>query len=63
MDITKEMLDMKVSDFEKTDADWTYREFIMLAEDEFEMEHADLDSMSDEELNDYDSFLFELSLK
>ena len=34
-----------------------------MLEDEFEMEHRDLNSMSDYELDKYDTFLFELSLK
>ena len=34
-----------------------------MLEDEFEIEHRDLDSMSDDELNKYDTFLFELSYK
>lgn len=63
MELKKHMLDMKVSEFEETDVDWTYREFIIMAENEFGMTNADLDSMSDEELNNYDNFLFELSLK
>lgn len=63
MNITKEILDRKISDFEETNVDWTYREFIIMAENEFGMCNADLDSMTDEELNAHDDFLFELSLK
>ena len=41
----------------------TYREWIRDYEMFYELEPKDLDSMSDEELNIYDDFLFELSLK
>lgn len=34
-----------------------------MLEDEFEIEHRDLDNMADDELDNYDTFLFELSLK
>ena len=33
-----------------------------MLEDEFEIEHRDLDSMTDDELDNYDTFLFELRL-
>lgn len=64
MKVTKEILDKKIKDYEKeANHDLTYREWIEMLEDEFEMEHRDLDSMSDYELDKYDTFLFELSLK
>lgn len=64
MKITKEMLDKKIKDYEKNvDHDFTFREWIRGLEDVFEMEHRDLDSMTDDELDNYDTFLFELSLK
>ena len=62
--VTKEILDKKIKDYEKeANHDLTYREWIEMLEDEFEMKHRDLDSMSDDELDNYDTFLFELSLK
>lgn len=64
MKITKEILDKKIKDYEiEANHDLTYREWIEMLEDEFEMEHRDLNSMSDYELDKYDTFLFELSLK
>lgn len=64
MKVTKEMLDKKIKDYEKeANHDLTYREWIEMLEDEFEIEHVNLDSMSDYELDKYDTFLFELSLK
>lgn len=64
MKVTKEILDKKIKDYEKeANHDLTYREWIEMLEDEFEMEHRNLNSMSDYELDKYDTFLFELSLK
>ena len=64
MKITKEILDDKIHKHEEeVNHDLTFREYIRELEDEFYMEHADLDSMTDEELNEYDEFLWELSLK
>ena len=64
MKITKEMLDKKIRDYEKeANHDLTYREWIEMLEDEFEIEHVSLDKMTDDELDKYDTFLFELSLK
>lgn len=64
MKVTKEILDKKIKDYEKeANHDLTYREWIEMLEDEFKMKHRDLDSMSDYELDKYDTFLFELSLK
>lgn len=62
--VTKEILDKKIKDYEKeANHDLTYREWIEMLEDEFEIEHRDLDNMADDELDNYDTFLFELSLK
>jgi hypothetical protein len=64
MKLTKKLLDKKIKDYEiEANHDLTYREWIEMLEDEFEMEHRDLNSMSDYELDKYDTFLFELSLK
>lgn len=64
MKVTKEMLDKKIKDYEKeANHDLTYREWIEMLEDEFEIEHVNLDKMTDDELDKYDTFLFELSLK
>lgn len=64
MKVTKEILDKKIKDYEKeANHDLTYREWIEMLEDEFEIEHVNLDKMTDDELDKYDTFLFELSLK
>ena len=64
MKITKEILDKKIKDYEiEAKHDLTFREWIEMLEDEFQIEHRDLDNMSDDELDNYDTFLFELSLK
>lgn len=64
MKITKEMLDKKIKDYEiEANHDLTFRQWIEMLEDEFEIEHIDLDSMTDDELDNYDTFLFELRLK
>ena len=64
MKITKKMLDMKICEFEECISQtMTYREWIRDHEMFYELEPKDLDSMSDEELNIYDDFIFELSLK
>ena len=64
MKITKNILDEKIHKYEKgVTHKLTFREYIRELEDEFYMEHADLDSMTDEELNNYDNDLWELSLK
>lgn len=61
MKVTQEILDKKIKDYEKdANHDLTYREWIELTEDEFKIEHKDLDSMSDDELDKYDTFLLEL---
>ena len=64
MDITKDILDRKIIEFEDCySKTMTYREWIREQEDYYEFEHKDLDSMTNEELKKYDDFLFELSLK
>lgn len=64
MKITKEMLDMKISEFEDCiSKTMTYREWIKEYETFYGLEHKYLDSMTSEELNNYDDFLFELTLK
>lgn len=64
MKITKEILDDKIHKHEEgVTHNLTFRQYIQELEKEFYMEHADLDSMTDEELNEYDEFLWELSLK
>lgn len=64
MKITKSILDDKIHKHEKgITHKLTFRQYIRELEDEFEIANADLDSMTDEELNDYDEWLWELSLK
>lgn len=63
MKITKKILDHKVKKHLKaTSHKLTFRQCIMKHEDELGLEHADLDSMTDEELNNYDNDLWEKSL-
>lgn len=64
MKITKAILDDKVSMHEKdVTHDLTFREYIRALEDEFELNNEDIDNMTDEELNKYDEWLWELTLK
>ena len=64
MKITKDMLDKQVSEFEENALhNMTYREFIVGWEDHLGIENADLDNMTDEELTEYDDWIFEMSLK
>ncbi len=64
MKISKNILDEKIKKYEKgVTHNLTFRQWIEMLEDEFEIKHRDLDSMSDDELNKYDTFLFELSYK
>ena len=64
MKLTKKLLDKKIKDYEiEANHDLTFRQWIEMLEDEFEIEHRDLDSMTDDELDSYDTFLFELRLK
>lgn len=64
MKITKAILDDKIKDHETgVKYDKTFREWIRDTENEFNIEHEDLDSMTDEELDRYDTWLFEISWK
>ena len=64
MKLTKKLLDKKIKDYEiEANHELTFRQWIEMLEDEFEIEHRDLDSMTDDELDNYDTFLFELRLK
>ena len=64
MELSKCILDEEIKKYEKeVTHNLTFRQWIEMLEDEFEIEHRDLDSMSDDELNKYDTFLFELSYK
>lgn len=64
MNITKDMLDKKICEFEDCSSETlTYRQWIRDYEEFYELDHKDLDSMSDEEINKYDSFINELNLK
>lgn len=58
MKITKEMLDKKICEFEECfGEDMTYRSWIKDWEDWHCLEHKDLDSMSNEELNNYFKYI------
>ena len=64
MKITKDILDRRICEFEECVSDTiTYRQWIRDYEEFYELGHKDLDSMTDEELEKYDDFLFELTLK
>lgn len=64
MKITKAILDDKMHKHEKgVTHNLTFRQYIRDLEDEFNIEHEDLDSMTDEELDRYDTWLFEISWK
>lgn len=64
MKITKAILDDKIHKHEKgVTHNLTFREYIRELEDKFEIANADLDSMTDEELDRYDTWLFEISWK
>ena len=56
--LLKENLDKRICDCE-SDAynTLTYREFIRVSEEEFEMEKLNLDSMNEEELKNYLDFI------
>ena len=50
MKLTKKLLDKKIKDYEiEANHDLTFRQWIEMLEDEFEIEHRDLDSMTDDE--------------
>jgi hypothetical protein len=57
MQITKDILDVRICDLEHTANTQTYREFIRESEEEFELIPKDLDSMTDKLLNKYIDFL------
>lgn len=64
MYLKKNMLDKKIRDCEpEYTGNKTHREYIIALEDEFNIPHKDLDSMTDEELDTYDTFLWEISWK
>lgn len=63
MKVSKEILDLPINEFEEVSHSLTFREWIKEVENELGIECADLDSMTDEELNRYEDFLFEMSLK
>lgn len=56
----KENLDKRICDCENATNTQTYREFIMESELEFEIEHSNLDLMSEKELENYLHFMDEL---
>lgn len=58
--IRVEDLDKRICDMEDCENEQTYREFIRESEEEFGIEHANLDFMEDFELDDYFDFLDEL---
>jgi hypothetical protein len=55
--LAKNDLDKRICDTEGSANEETFREFIRNSEDEFGMEHEDIDSFSDEKLNEYLGFL------
>lgn len=64
MKLTKDMLDKKIKDYENDiEHEMTFREWIRKCENYYELEHEDLDSMSDEELQKHDNFLLDLMYK
>ena len=63
MKLTKDMLDKKIKEFEPVEHDMTFREYVVEEENELGIANADLDSMTDEQLSEYDSWLMELCYK
>jgi hypothetical protein len=55
--LTKENLDKRICDVEGSANEETFREYIKNSEEEFEMEHRNLDNLSDEQLHEYLEFL------
>jgi hypothetical protein len=56
--ITKEQLDIPICELEPAATNTeTFRDFISSSENEFCMEPRDIDSMTDQELNEYIDFL------
>lgn len=58
-----EHLDMRICDFEGGSNDQTLREFFRETEELFDLEKADVDSMNEEQLNDYVEFTNDIWLK
>ena len=64
MNITKDILDRKMCEFEECYSEnLTYRQWIRENEVFYNLEHKDLDSMTDKELKQYDDFIYKLILK
>lgn len=64
MKLTKEMLDVKVKEIEiGAEHNMTYRQYLQAMEDELCVPSLDFDSMTDDELNEYDSWLCDLVMK
>lgn len=59
----KSDLDKRICDIEGGDNTQTYREFITDSENEFELDHVNIDDMTEMELNKYLNFLSELGWK
>lgn len=55
--VLKEDLEKRICDCEECNNSQTYREYIRGTEDEMELEPADIDSMTVEELNEYIDYL------
>jgi hypothetical protein len=55
--LTKENLDKRICDVEGSANEETFREFIRNSEEEFGMEHRNLDNLGDEKLNEYLEFI------
>lgn len=55
--IKKSDLDKRICDVEGGWSTKTYREFIRQCENDFDMDNADLDNMSEKDLNDHIDFL------
>lgn len=63
-ELTQDLLDERICDVEDdADNEQTFREFIRECEEEFCLDEADLDTMSDEELTEYLNWLDELACK
>lgn len=55
--ISKSDLDKRICDCEECNNTETYREFITSSEEEMGIDPADIDNMTDEELNKYFEFI------
>ena len=61
MKLTKDMLDKKVKEFEiGVGHNLTYREWFKRWEEELSIENENLDDMTEEELDNYDSWICEI---